>query len=914
MLSVALATAIVAAVLLPVASAQASFGIVEFSATATNSDGSVDFQAGSHPHELTLSFSMNRDGGGVPEGTLRSVAVDLPPGLIATRGATPRCGRADFDTGLLPACPGDTQVGVADVEFEPGVFAHTGVYNLTPSPGSPATLGLSVDNNNSLVDASLRSGAEYGVTVSDLTVPTKVHIRAVTEHIWGVPMDEAHDPERLCPNPDDIELPGTEGCSSDADPAPFLTLPTSCSGPLKTTLRVESLEDLDSFQEATVESLDSNEVPTGLDGCNALEFEPTVTAQPTTNLADSPSGLDFDIHQPQDDDPEDLATAQLRDVQASLPPGLTLNAAAGDGLASCSEQQIGYQPGEGKVRFSTAPQNCPDAAKIGTAKIATPLLDEPLQGAIYLAEQGGNPFGSLLALYVVAEDRLRGVVVKLAGRVDPDPASGQLTVTFKELPQLPFEDLELEFFAGPRAIFTTPPTCGGYQTATLLTPWTAPEGAAATPSDTFYVTAVPGGGACAASEAQAPNAPSFEAGTLAPRAGAPSPFFLRIKRQSGSQRLQAVSVTLPRGLTAQIAGVSECSEVRIAMAEGRRGAGEGALEQAGPSCPASSEVGPVLIGAGSGPPLYLRGHAYLAGPYKGAPFSLAIIVPAVVGPFDLGAVIVRAALRIDPRTARITVAADPFPMILHGIPLDVRSIAIDLSRPGFTRNPTSCDPMAVRGEATSPGGNTALLSRRFQVGDCTALGFKPRVSIGLIGPTRRGAHPRLHAVLTSRPGDAGVGRVALALPDTELLDNRHIGTICTAAEFAAERCPASSIYGHAKAWTPLLGRPLEGPVYLRASDTRLPQLAAALDGQIRLDLTARLDSVGGRLRVSFQALPDAALSKVALTMKGAKRGLFANTGGLCAGIQRADVLLGAQNGKARDIRPAVTSDCGEGGR
>jgi hypothetical protein len=897
------------ALLLSAPCARASFGIASFSATATNRDGSADLQAGSHPYEVTFELALNEDGEGSPAGTLSGIAIDLPAGVVANQGATPRCSRADFVAGTLPSCPGDTQVGVADINRGLSASFHVGMYNLTPDPGSPATLGLSIDNSAVLLDASPRSTSDYGITASDPIVPTRVEIHSITEHLWGVPADPGHDPERIC-FPNGPEGGMVEGCSSDGDPAPFLSLPTTCAGPLQTTLWVDSVESPGTLQSKTVESLDSGAVPTGLDGCNALTFEPTISSQPTTDLTDSPSGLVLNVHQTQDDRPEGLAAAQLKTVRVALPPGMTLNPGAAAGLAACSEAQIGYVPGGGAIRFSSAPQSCPDAAKVGSARIATPLLDEPLQGAVYLAKQGDNPFGSLLALYVVAENPLRGVTIKLAGRVEPDPRSGQLTVTFEELPQLPFEDLTLEFFAGPEAIFTTPLTCGPHSTTSVLTPWTTPAGADARPADAFAVTSAPGGGACAESEAQAPNSPGFDAGTLTPAAGAPSPFVLRLTRASGSQQLRALNVTLPPGLSASIAGVPECSEAQIAAAAAHGAAGAGVLEQEGPSCPKGSEVGSVDIAAGSGTPLYVHGHAYLAGPYGGAPLSLVLVTPAVAGPFDLGTVLLRAALRIDPRTAQLTIAADPFPTIVHGIPLEIRSIAVDVDRPGFIRNPTSCDPLAVRGEAVSVAGQAAHLSNRFQVGGCQRLPFKPKLSLRLLGSSHRGANPGLRTVVTMRPGDADIRAAAITLPGSELLENRNIEKICSKTRFAAGRCPAGSIYGHAEVWTPLLDRPLEGPIYLRASESKLPDMAASLHGQIDLTFIAQVDSVRGRLRITLAGLPDVPMSKVVLTMKGGKKGLLVSTGSVCAGELHADAQVAGQNGKVRELAPVVRTDCG----
>ena len=397
---------------------------------------------------------------------------------------------------------------------------------------------------------------------------------------------------------------------------------------------------------------------------------------------------------------------------------------------------------------------------------------------------------------------------------------------------------------------------------------------------------------------------------MAPVAGRYSPLVLRLKRENGSQRFGDLSLALPPGLSARLAGLRECSAAQIAAAVERGSIGEGALERRDPSCPPASEVGLVTVGAGTGTPLYLSGRTYLSGPYRGAPLSLAMITPAMAGPFDLGAVVVRAALRVDPRTARLTVATDPLPAIVRGVPLGIRSIAIDLNRPGFILNPTSCDPMAVNGAVTSLAGQVDSLSNRFQVGGCSQLPFKPKLSMRLLGPTHRGAHPGLRATLFTRRGDANLRRVRAALPTAALLDSRHIRAVCSREQLAAHACPAASVVGHVRTWTPLLDAPLEGPVFLRTSAGRLPGLTARLHGQVDLELSGSLSSAQGRLWVGFGSLPDVPLDKLVLNMRGGKRGLLVNTGGVCAPGTRVAVRLRSQSGRSRELSPQVRTDCG----
>jgi hypothetical protein len=394
---------------------------------------------------------------------------------------------------------------------------------------------------------------------------------------------------------------------------------------------------------------------------------------------------------------------------------------------------------------------------------------------------------------------------------------------------------------------------------------------------------------------------------MSPIAGAYTPFVVNLSRQDGSQELKGLNLTLPPGMAAKFAGVAECSDAAIASAEAKTGK----QEQAAPSCPASSHLGTVTVGAGAGPsPIYVKGDAYLAGPYKGAPLSMAIITPAVAGPFDLGTVAVRAPLYIDPETAQGTVKST-FPTILQGIPLDVRSIAVSIDRKDFTLNPTSCEAKAVTGEAISTQGQSVPLNNRFQVGGCQNLGFKPKLSLKLKGGTKRGAHPSLKATLTYPKGGAysNIAYAQVALPHSEFLDQGHIGTVCTRVQFAAKQCPAKSVYGYAKAITPLFDQPLEGPVYLRSSNNQLPDLVADLNGQVNVVLDGKNDSIHGGLRNTFQAVPDAPVSKFTLTLKGAKRGLLQNSTDICQGTHKANARFVAHNGKVVVLRPELQAKC-----
>jgi DNA-binding beta-propeller fold protein YncE len=984
-----------------------TFGIheVEFEIFNGEGPGHPYTQAGGHPTELVTNFGINwtENFGAplqnsdrpneIPTGNLRNVVAELPPGLVGNPAATPRCTRTDV---IRFKCAGADQVGQLEVkEAASGDLTgyQKGLYNVVPPKGVVAEFGANLEQHVTVfIDFVLRPDGNYAVTSESLNNSDVIGVSGVSVDIWGVPADPVHDFLRQCPNP--TELGSFGPCSANQpQPKPLLTDPTSCGGALRTVLGADSYQAPGLFDRHAIET-------EPITGCNQLEFSPTLEARPTTNRADSPTGLSVDLHVPQQEGCEvalgsegrleelqkaerliqekreeikrlaeehksskeieavdeelteaqeefkrlgvepfyscAIATANLKDTTVTLPQGLAVNPAAAAGLKACSSSQIGLTsaPGQTPIRFSGSPAQCPDASKIGTVELLTPVIAEedqnhnptgehPLPGAVYIAAPHDNPFGSLLALYITVEDPRYGIVVKLAGHVEADPQTGQLTASFDENPQLPFEDFKLKFFGGAHSTLRTPSTCGNYKVTSVLTPWSAPEtGPPATPSDPWQITQPAAGGACPSTAAEEANNPSFEAGTEAPVAGAYSPFILHLSRADGTQELKGIDTALPPGLTGKLAGVAECSEAQIAVAHSREHEGGGSEELASPSCPAASQLGTVNVGAGSGPaPYYVQGSAYLAGPYKGAPLSLAIITPAVAGPFDLGTVVVRAALDVNPETAQITAKSDPIPTILQGIPLDVRSIALKMTRNQFTLNPTSCEKKQVTGIATSVLGQPAALSNPFQVGGCKALSFSPKLKISLKGGTRRNANPALKAVVVEGvAGEANVARASVALPHSEFLDQAHIGTVCTRVQFAAgavpgEECPAGSIYGFAKAVTPLLDKPLEGPVYLRSSSNTLPDLVASLRGQVDVVLDGRVDTdKAAGIRTTFESVPDAAISTFTLEMKGGKKGLLVNSENICKKPQRATAKILAQNGKNANQSPLITNSCKGGGK
>jgi hypothetical protein len=662
----------------------------------------------------------------------------------------------------------------------------------------------------------------------------------------------------------------------------------------------------DSWQDPGVFSAPMTSTLPAPTGCDSLKFQPSLTATPDNLAAGQPAGLQVDLHVPQTNDPGKLATPELENTTVTLPQGMVINPASGDGLQGCSDANIALQS-------SDAP-TCPDGSQIGTVQVTTPLLPGPLTGQVYLGAPECSPCtsadaqsGRMVRLYIVAQGF--GVTVKLAGTVSADPVTGQLTTTFDQNPQLPFSDLLLMLKTGPRAPLVNPRACGAYATTSDLSPWSSPFTADVFPSSSFAI-----------SDCGDPNAfaPSFSAGSTSPRAGAFSPFTLTFSRTDADQFFSGLTATLPAGLSARLAGVPLCSDADASAG----------------TCPVASRVGTATIASGPGSqPLWIpqpgepQPSVYLTGPYKGAPYGLAVEAPAIAGPFNLGTVVVRQALFVDPTDAHVTAASDPFPTILAGIPLQIRTVSVTLDRPSFTVNPTSCDPLAITGTLLSTGGLSAPVSSRFQVGGCQGLAFSPKLSISLIGRgrTRSSDHPTLTATLTQGGGQANIRSARVALPLSLALDTNNSQHVCNydtalAVRGGAVPCPASTAVGHATALTPLLSQPLSGNVYLVQGIRfgkqgqrihTLPSLLIPLRGQIALDLRAS-SAVNGaeQLVTTFSTIPDAPVSKFILTINGGPKGILVITGRgqtICGKAQVANAQFGAQSGKTEAPNPQLAT-------
>jgi hypothetical protein len=861
-------------------------------------------QAGSVPPEITTTTELRSTADRVinlpspdftvstPPESFRDVVVHVPPGFVGNPTATPaRCSalelaepRLDGPNPQVPTCPPDSQIGVALVN----AYGIVPVYNLVPAPGVPAMFGLYFQGVVVKFRANLRA-SDNGIDIVASQAPSSIPIPRFEVTLWGVPSDSSHDNLRAdCT----VNMNGASGslCPSAARRVGFLRLPTSCSGsPLPW------VEEIDTYQHPGLFHGSATTTP-AIQGCGKVPFDPSLELAPSERSAHSPSGLEVNLSIPQDSGPNGVSEADLRSVSLELPEGVAVNPAAADGLEACSDAQL-------RLGLE-GPSQCPDAAKLGSVELRTPLLEEPVEGSLYVRTQASQDPNSgemyRLALELRSDDR--GVYVKLPGSLKADPADGQLTATFGDLPQLPFESMQLHLKAGPRAPLTTPQTCGAYSAHAQLEGW---NGKVDTAEPTFTVDQ-----GCTAP----PFAPGFQAGVDNPTAGSFSPFSLRVTRGAGMPNLSRIEATLPEGELAKLAGVAVCSGAQAASG----------------ACPASSQVGRVVAAVGEGmSPLYLPqpGKAptaiYLAGPYKGAPYSILAEVPAQSGPFDLGTVLVRSALRIDPETVQASVVSDPLPQVFGGIPVSYQDVRVEVDRSRFTVNPTDCEPTAVTGTIASLTGGSAKVSDRFQVADCGALRFKPKLTISLRGRTRRAGHPALTAVLKMPSGGANIARTSVALPHSEFLAQSHLNTTCTRVQYAAgggggAGCPKGSVYGRARAFSPLLDQPLEGPVYLRSNggDRELPDLVASLDGQIHVDLVGYVDSdkrTGG-LRTTFAKVPDAPVSKFVLKMPGGRKSLLENSTDICRGRHRAIVKMGGQNGRDRDFRPVVRVRCGKGAR
>jgi hypothetical protein len=855
-------------------------------------DPAFNRQAGSHP-DVSVFFRVPPGPEVRPVEATRDIEVDLPPGFVGNPNGIPTCTPEQLNGEGGANCPVESQVGVVEIMVwsTPGQRNEipVGLFNISHGPDVPARFGFKYSAVIGLITARVRPG-DYGISSGSLAISQGELVEGARVILWGVPGDPSHDSLRqdhiqylqAVPSFNAPQLPGY--WKSVQLKQPFFTMPTSCTdSPVPFTIRGDSWEEPGVFDEETV-TADEDGTPFTVEGCEKLPFNPSAAARSISREADAPSGLSVDIHVPQPQDPYGYAEAHVRKVKMTLPEGMSVSPSSAKGLGACSQADIGLGTND--------PPSCPASSKLGTVEVDTPLLAEPLEGDVILAKQNDNPFNSLLALYIVAKGP--GFYLKLPGRIDLDPQTGQLTTTFDNNPQQPFEDLHLKLSGGPRAALVTPPACGNYSAEVEFVSWA---------SDTPVKQSIPMSfdQGCGTGGFN----PGLRAGSTSPLGGAFAPFNLQVVRAGGEQNLARIQATLPEGLLAKLAGVPLCGDAQAATGD----------------CSAGSQVGSVTVGAGAGPlPIYVPEAgkaptaAYLAGPYNGAPYSLVVKVPAQAGPFDLGTVTVRNALKIDPTTAQVTAKSDPLPQILQGIPIAYRDVRVEVNRPNFTVNPTSCKPQKVTSVLTSATGQTATPSSPFQVAGCGELGFNPNLKLALEGKMNRTGNPAVSAVLKAPPGQANIAKTTVVLPKSQFIDNAHISNPCTRVQFDAGNCPAGSILGTAKAYTPLLDQPLSGPVYFRSNggERELPDLVADLNGQIHVTLVGFIDTAkSGGVRTRFQNVPDAPVSKFVLKLKGGKKGLIENSRDLCSFTPRAKVQMTGQNGKTHNTNLKLGTSCGK---
>jgi hypothetical protein len=953
--------------MLGAASARAQFGFLPgdagFGFAATELDGSIDSEAGTHPYVLSthVAFKPGTEPAGEPgafftDGDLRNLRIERPSGLIENPTVLAKCSQTRFE---MPrespfqeslsgeSCPDNSQLGTIEVEaIREGsrVTRRFGVFNLAPPPGYPAMIGASPFGVPIVFFSRVDStDGEYRLSLDATNISQQLNLVRLELSFWGNPWLVGHDRERgNCLNEVDPDAyfgtdailerePQTKpptppyytpGTCSVGDPKVFppnayLTLPVSCRGPLLSTVTATAWQQPQPVSRVA-ESLDEGGQPLPLSGCGPAGGETEDgSAVPTSDRTGSATGLDFRLVKDQKTllwnftptgrlIPGIKAASQVKRAVVTLPEGMTINPSLGAGLGSCTPAQYAAETA------TSAPEaGCPNSAKIGQMTVDSPLFDEPIEGGMYLAQPDSprtaapgteNPFDSLVALYLIAKASDRGVVIKLPGQVQLDPGTGRILAVFDNLPQLPYEKLDIRFRDGQRSPLASPRACGAYETTVDLSPWRDPSESHRNRS-VFELSRGYGGGPCPAPVS--PFAPQAQAGTFNRNAGFHTPFYLRFTRADTDQELTSYSAELPTGLLGNLRGVPYCSEAAIAAAARN----SGFAETESPSCPAASQVGRTVSGYGLGSVLaYAPGNLYLAGPYNGSSLSIVAVNAATVGPFDLGVIIVRSAIRIDPRTARVWIdsaGSDPIPHIMRGVPIHLRDVRVYIDRPNFTLNPTNCDLSSMASILTGSGVSIAepgddrsvRIASPFQVSFCSSLPFAPRISFRLKGPAKRGAYPTLRTVVRPRPGDANIGRVVATLPPSQFLAQENIKTICGRAAYAQRSCPKRSVYGWARAETPLMEEPLEGPVVLRASENKLPDLAAQISGRgIDIDIVGRIDAVKGKLRATYDVLPDAPVNRFVLTLRGGKkRGLLVNSDNICFSAPATVRMIGHNN-------------------
>ncbi len=842
---------------------------------------------GGHP-DIETTFSLAEPG--VSEAA-RNVIFNTPEGIFGNPRAISRCTSLDF---ALTQCQSASQVGLitlhANYEGDPHRLLGTApIYNLDPGDTRPALFGFVVPTLNIpiTIPVAVRSAGDYGLrfTVSNITQLTPLAEAKMV--FWAFPAEETHDGQRFPKGSPGhpAGCPGVEGTSCIGSPTtaaisvhPLIDNPTVCTGQvLPVTLDVQTYQDPDHLSHA-----ETTYPP--ITDCENETFKPVLFATPTTTEADSAAGLDIRLVNPQT--LRAAATpSELHSSVVTLPPGLTVNPDAADGQSACVD---------GQANFGTeAPAECPDQAKIGTISIHSSALEGSLDGSIYIGQPQPN---NQYRLFMTVSGF--GINAKLVGSVVPDPVSGQVAVHFDDLPQVPFDEFDVHLFSSDRGLMATPTACTVYTTEALFNPWNTvlPD---VTSRQTFGISSGPSGSPCPGQVR--PFHPRLAAGTSNSVAGAHTAFGLQLDRDDGDQFLRDLNFTMPPGLSANLTGIGYCPDVAIARAAGNLGR----TEQASPSCPANTEIGTSNVAAGPGShPFHAVGKMYLAGPFKGAPLSVIAVTPALAGPYDYGTVVVRVAIHVDPLDAHVTAASDTVPSIIGGIPIRMRSIRVSIDKPNFMISPTNCSTFSVDSQGIGDQGTVADFSSYFHVDNCATLPFSPKMAIKQLGgtkATRRAVNPPLQIDLSTKAGDANLKSLSVTLPNAFEIDQRHLGNICSEKELAATQCAGRTPIGKASTTTPLLEKPLEGPVYAVSGSGGLPRLAFVLNGQVSLLPRADTKTVGsGRLQTTVPVVPDAPIGHFRMTVFGGRTGYLINTRDLCAKAPVVNVDFAGQNGKSDD--------------
>lgn len=884
------------------------YGIEKFHVGVENESGTPATQAGEHPFQMTTTLDFNQVstefqlGEGEhqtrtsPELT-KDVQVTLPRGLIGNPNAVEQCSSVDFSAqiGVHNDCGPNSALGVAVVTIlEPKAAGLTTravpVFNLVPAPGEPARLGFFVVKVFVTLDTSVRTGKDYAVVASVNNATTAATVVATKVTIWGEPGDASHDESRGWGCVERgfglHEEVNEEGCTAPAprNTTPFLSMPTLCSEGLHNEIRVDSWTQPGNWKSASSDS-------PALEGCNLLSFDPALEVSPETQSASSPTGLNVSVKLPQASTltAGELAEGDAKATTLALPQGVQLNPGASDGLLACSAGQFGFE-GEGapeasqtnNEHFSGAFPGCVDQSKVGTVRIKTPLLAHELEGSAFLGEQGTDPFQPPLVLYLVAQDPVSGVLVKLAGHVTPDPSTGQLVSVFENTPPLPFESLNVHFFSGPRASVATPDGCGNYETTSTFVPWSGGE---KKPSASFAITSGPGGGACPGNPL--PFSPGFSAGSINTEAGAYTPFSVTIDRPDGNQALEHLTMHLPTGLAAKLASVTPCGEPQAASN----------------TCGADSLIGHATEEAGlGGNPTTLTAPVYFTGPYKGSPFGLSVVTHAKSGPFDLGLITVRSRIDVNPYTAAVTITSDPLPTIIKGVPVQLKhlNVMVDEHSPGFQFNPTNCNPLRIDATLTGSRGTNASVGSNFQVKDCAKLPFKPTFTASTQAKTSKLNGASLTVKVTSGPGQANIGKTRIALPLQLPSRLTTIQKACIDKVFEGNpaSCPEGSNIGTATIHTPVLKNPLSGPAYLVShGNAAFPDVEFVLQGEgLTIILDGQTDIKKGITTSTFNALPDAPVTSFETVLPEGPHSALAANGNLCSKPLKMPTTMTGQNG------------------